>query len=102
MKILEIVLGALTVILIFISYYLSVKSSLQKIAGDAINNAETYDLDGKEKMKVAVSQISQLVPTVLKPFFKDEIIETIVQCAFDKMQEFAKKQVEKDVKCSGD
>lgn len=101
MKILEIVLGALTVVLIFINYYFSVKSSLQKSAGDAINNAENCDLAGKEKMKVAVSQISKLVPTVLKPFFTDEVIETIVQGAFDKMQEFAKKQVEKDGNGSG-
>ena len=102
MKTLQIVLSALTVILIFINYYFSVKSSLQKSAGDAINNAENCDLDGKEKMKVAVSQISKLVPTVLKPFFTDEVIETILQGVFDKMQEFAKKKVNKDGKGSGD
>jgi hypothetical protein len=95
MEIIEIILGIFTIVLTFISYYYAVKNNLQKAAGDAVNSAERNELEGKEKMAIAVEQIYDIVPTVLKPLFTREMIEKIVQEVFDKMQAFAKKQAEK-------
>lgn len=89
----EIFLSILSIFITFFGYYLLVRSELQKNAGDAINFAEKTSLKGQEKMNVAVAQIYELVPIAFKPIFTTELIKKIVQEAFDKMQEFAKKQV---------
>lgn len=92
MNIIEIILGILSILLVFLSYYISVRKTLQEKVGDAINEAEKTDLIGEEKMAYAVEQIYQLVPTMFKPILTKPAIEGIVQQLFDKMQDFAKKQ----------
>jgi hypothetical protein len=92
MNIFEIILGIFSVLLVFLSYYISVRQTLQEKVGDAINEAEKTDLIGEEKMAYAVEQIYQLVPTMFKPILTKPVIEGIVQQLFDKMQDFAKKQ----------
>jgi hypothetical protein len=92
MNIVEIILGIFSVLLVFLSYYISVRQTLQEKVGDAINEAEKTDLIGEEKMAYAVEQIYQLVPTMFKPILTKPVIEGIVQQLFDKMQDFAKKQ----------
>lgn len=95
MNVVNVILGITAVMLTLVNYYYSVKSRLQRNAGDAINEAELSEFDGEDKMKIAVFQIKQLVPDLFKPLFTDEVIEKIVQEVFDKMQDFAKKQVNK-------
>jgi hypothetical protein len=92
MNIVEIILSIFSVLLVFLSYYISVRQTLQEKVGDAINEAEKTDLIGEEKMAYAVEQIYQLVPTMFKPILTKPVIEGIVQQLFDKMQDFAKKQ----------
>lgn len=36
-----------------------------------------------------------LIPMVVKPFFSCEFVRQVVQAAFDKIEEYAKKQVAK-------
>ena len=92
----EIVLCMLSIILTFFSYYLFIKNQIRQTAEDAINNAEELDKIGKEKMKIAVAQVRNVIPIALKPFFGEELIEQIIQEIFDKMKCFAEKQVEKE------
>lgn len=92
----EIVLCMLSIILTFFSYYLFIKNKIRQSAEDAVNNAEELDKIGKEKMKIAVAQVRNVIPISLKPFFSEELIEQIIQEIFDKMKCFAEKQVEKE------
>lgn len=94
----NIVLGILAVIVTFMSYYFAIKSKIEKAAGNTINFVEDVDAIGEEKMKIAVEQIYSIVPAVVKPIFNRTFIEQITQEVFDKMAEFAKKQVNKEKK----
>lgn len=95
----EIILCLASVALTFLSYYFSVKSKIRKMSEDAINCAEELNRIGEEKMKIAVENIRNAIPTAMRPLFSDEFIKRIVQDVFDKMKSFAEKRalkVEKD------
>lgn len=91
--VLEIVLGVVAIAVTFLSYYLSIKNTIRKHIGDAINSAEETDKIGAEKMAIAVEQVYSLVPPILKSVFTKEVLSGLIQEVFDKMQEFAQKQV---------
>ena len=62
-------------------------------ACDAMATAEDMDAVGSEKFKEAVDIVMGVIPAVAKPFIPRSVVEAIVQKVFDKVAEFAKKQV---------
>lgn len=96
--IISIVLMVLSLIASFISHYFYVRGKLHKAATGAITNAEQDDKTGEEKLDIAVEQVYGLIPISLKPFIHRKSVRKIVQAAFDKIEDYAKKQVEKKSK----
>lgn len=93
--ILTIIFAILAVLGVFLSYYFHVKAKVYAETENAVNNAEQDDKTAAEKMAFAVDQIYSIVPVALKPLFSKKLIEKIVQKAFDKIEEYAKKQKKK-------
>jgi hypothetical protein len=75
------------------AYYMHIKKKIENTALDAINTAEDMDAVGAEKFKEAVDIVVGAIPVVAKPFIPRSVVEVIVQKVFDKVAEFAKKQV---------
>ena len=96
--ILTIVFAVLAVIGTFLSYYFHVKAKVYAATESAVNDAEQDDKTAEEKMELAVNQIYDIVPAVAKPLFTKKVITKIVQAAFDKIEEYAEKQVKKKSK----
>ena len=93
--ILTIVFAVLAVLGVFLSYYFYIRSKIFAATEDAVNNAEQEDKVAEEKMELAVNQIYGIVPAILKPFFTKAVIEGFVQMAFDRIEEYARKQKNK-------
>lgn len=93
--IISIVLGVLAAVASFVGYYFYIRSKLAKAATGAVNDAEKEDKTGAEKLQIAVDQVYALVPAILKTIISREIVQGLVQAAFDKIEEYAKKQLEK-------
>ena len=91
-EVLSALLALISFLLSFVGYYFYIRSEVYKKTEDAVNNAEAQGTVGKEKLKAATEQLYATVPTVLKPFFSREQLESIVQAAFDKIEEYAKRQ----------
>ena len=91
-EIFSIIFGAFSVFLSFIGYYFYVKSEIYKKTEDAVNNAEATGEIGREKLKSATEQLYLTVPSFLRPFISRETVEAAVQSAFDKIEEYAKRQ----------
>jgi predicted subunit of tRNA(5-methylaminomethyl-2-thiouridylate) methyltransferase len=85
-----------TLIAIIFSYYQHVKKKLEQEALDAINKAEETDKIGAEKMQDAIKMVKDMIPSVAKPFISDTLIETVIQSVFDKVEDYARKQLEKE------
>lgn len=98
----NVALSILAVVVTFFSYYLAVKNKIEEAAKDAINAAEDLELIGQEKMQIAVEQVYNVIPSMMKPVFPKSFIEQIIQEVFDKMVEFAEKQIAKEQKKNGD
>lgn len=96
--IISLVLAGLALIVTFIGHYFYVRGKLHKAAAGAITNAEQDDKTGEEKLELAVDQVYGLVPASLKVFIHRSSVRKIVQAAFDKIEDYAKKQVEKKSK----
>ena len=96
--ILNIVLVLLSVVLACVTYYLDIKRKLQEKVNGEIANAEDLEKLGEEKMSYVVNQLKGIVPKVARFIFTDKVLETLVQVAFDKMEEYAQKQVSKKSK----
>ncbi len=92
--IISLALAGLTLLMTFIGHYFYVRGKLHKAAAGAITNAEQDEKTGVEKLDLAVEQVYSLVPTSLKVFIHRRTVRKIVQAAFDKIEEYAKKQVE--------
>lgn len=93
--IVEIILSILTLIGICLSYYLVVRNKLTNNLTTVINTAEDSDLVAEEKMQLAIAELNKLVPMILKPFIPESFLRKITQNAFDKIEEYAKKQLSK-------
>lgn len=94
-EILSIVMTVLTVITSLIGYYFNIKQKLLDAVNGKINEVEGNLSDGKEKMEYVVSELKKIVPKALRFIFTDTVIETLVQKAFDKIEDYAEKQVNK-------
>lgn len=97
----EIIMTILTVVFGFLSVYIRTKTNVVQKATEAINCAETayrdYTNVSSKKMEFAVDWVMQYVPGPLKLIFTRELVEKIIQAAFDEVQEFATKQLDKIV-----
>ncbi len=93
--IISIALTVFSIIVTFVSYYFYIRGKLHKAAAGAITNAEQDDKTGEEKLELAVEQVYSLIPISLKPFIHKKSVRKIVQAAFDKIEDYAQKQVEK-------
>lgn len=94
-EILNIVLVVLGVVITFVTYYFKVKNKLQDAVNGSINNAEQEGISGEDKMNQVVNDLYSLVPVAYKGIFNKEFIRKLVQKAFDKIEEYANKQVNK-------
>ena len=85
----------------FLVTYFKEKTKLVEHAKYAINSAEKqyelYTKVGYQKFEYAVDMLANLVPAPLKIFITRELIGEIVQKAFDGMEAYAKKQLDKVV-----
>ncbi len=89
----SVIFGILSILMSFVSYYFYIRSELYKKTEDAVNSAEDKGGIGEEKLMAAAEQLYLTVPKILKPFITREHIKIIIQKAFDKIEEYAKKQV---------
>ena len=94
-EILNIVLVLIGVVITFVTYYFKVKNKLQDAVNGSINNAEQEGVSGEDKMNQVVNDLYSLVPIAYKGIFNKEFIRKLVQKAFDKIEEYANKQVNK-------
>lgn len=90
--ILNIVLVVLSVGLACLAYYCDLKKKITEQVNAEISNAEDTDKKKEEKMAFVVAQLKKIVPKALRFIFTDKAIEKIAQKAFDKIEEYAKKQ----------
>lgn len=84
-----------TIVAMFISYYLNIKRKIEAEVPGAINGAEDTGMSGAEKFEEAVNTIYALIPLAVRPFITRSLVETLVQEVFDKMEEYARKQLNK-------
>lgn len=94
--ILTVLASICTVVALFISYYLHIKRKIEAEVPGAINGAEDTGMSGAEKFEEAVSTIYALIPIAVRPFITRSLVETLVQEVFDKMEEYARKQLDKE------
>lgn len=85
----------LTIITSILGYYQFIRKKIEEEALDAINKAEDTDKIGKEKLQDAVETVYSLLPPVAKPFVSKQFIEMVIQQVFDKVEEYAQKQLDK-------
>lgn len=85
----------------FLVTYFKERVKLVEHAKYAINSAEKqyemYTKAGSQKFEYAVDMLTNLVPAPLKIFITREFIGDVVQKAFDGMQAYANKQLDKVV-----
>lgn len=93
--ILNIVMTILIIVSIVIGYYFNVKQRLLDAINGKIDEAEGNLIDGKEKMEYVVTELYRLIPIPYRSIFNKSFIEKLVQKAFDKIEDYAKKQVNK-------
>lgn len=97
----SIVMTVLMVIFGFLCSYIKTKTNLINKAGDFINKAEEDYKDtakaGAYKFEAVVEWLFGLVPAPMKIFITRQMISEITQTAFDKMAEYATKQLDKVV-----
>ena len=94
-EILNIVLIVLTIISTFIGYYFKIKEKILKEINGMINDAEDGTTIGSDKMQSVVDNLYKLVPAPYKGILNKNVLEKMVQMAFDKIEEYAKKQLNK-------
>lgn len=97
----KIISTILWVVFGFLVTYFKQRAKLIENAKYAINSAEkqyeSYTKAGFQKFEYAVDMLTNLVPAPLKPFITREFIGDVVQKAFDGMQAYANKQLDKVV-----
>lgn len=93
--ILNILVAVAAVVLAFVGYYFYVKNKIQAALNGEINDEENSEAKAEAKRQEVVERLQALVPAVLKPFLTQKVLTALVQAAFDKIEEYAAKQVAK-------
>lgn len=93
--ILTIVSSIIAVAAAILGYYQHIKKRIEQEALDAINKAEETDKIGAEKMQDAIKMVYDMIPDVARPFISEEMVELVIQRVFDKVEDYARKQIEK-------
>ena len=93
--ILTIVSSVIAVAAAILGYYQHIKKRIEQEALDAINKAEETDKIGAEKMQDAIKMVYGMIPAVARPFISEEMVELVIQRVFDKVEDYARKQIEK-------
>lgn len=94
--ILNIVLAVLSIVLAGVTFYLDTKKKIHEQVNGKIDLAEdTGEKDARKMAMVVDSIYYDIVPKILRPILNKKAIEKIVQAAFDKIEDYAKKQVAK-------
>ena len=93
--ILTIVSSVIAVAAVILGYYQHIKKRIEQEALDAINKAEETDKIGAEKMQDAIKMVYDMIPDVARPFISEEMVELVIQRVFDKVEDYARKQIEK-------
>lgn len=78
-----------------IGYYFYIKNKIAAAVNGSINDAENLEENGESKKAEVVAQLQTLIPSILKPFITKQTLNILVQKAFDKIEEYAKKQIKK-------
>lgn len=94
-EILSIIMTVITIIATVLGYYFNIKSKLEDAVNGKIDEAEGQYDDGKEKMEYVVCELYNLVPSAYRGIFNKNFIEKLVQRAFDKIENYAQKQINK-------
>lgn len=95
-EILNIVLIVLTIISTLVGYYYQIKNKISKEINNFINDAEDGESLGVDKMNTVVDNLYKLVPVAYRGILNKSVLEKMVQLAFDKIEEYAKKQLNKN------
>lgn len=93
--IINIVLTIAAVVLAFVGYYFYIKNKILATLNGEISDEEDSKAKAEAKLQEVVERLQPLVPTVLKPLLTQKVLEALVQAAFDKIEEYAAKQVAK-------
>lgn len=97
----KIITTVLWIVLGFLVTYFKQKSKLIDNAKYAIDAAEkeyeSYTKAGYKKFEYAVDMLMNLIPAPLKPFITRDFVGSVVQKAFDAMESYANKQLDKVV-----
>ncbi len=94
-SILTIIFAVLSIVSAFLSYYMNVRKKIAESITQEVNNAEVDGAIGEEKKVEVIAQLRKIIPAVLKPFITDNILDALVQKAFDNIEAYAKKQLKK-------
>lgn len=95
-NIITLVMSGITILTGAISYYFYIKNKIITLSIDAINVAEESDKVAEEKMAIAIQEIVKLLPAGARLIFTEKQIEKLVQFAFDGIELFAQKQINKN------
>lgn len=97
----SIAVTVLMVLLGFVASYIKTKSNLISKAGDFINQAEedykSVAKAGNEKFNWVVETLYGYVPVPMRFVITKQFVSNAVQAVFDKMAEYATKQLDKIV-----
>jgi len=100
--ILMVLFAVISIVISFVTYYFSVRKKIAEAVAKEVNGAEVDGAVGEDKKAEVVEQLGKLVPTILKPFITDKVLETLTQAAFDSIEAYAKKQVAKEAGTSAE
>lgn len=94
-NILTIVFAVLSVVGSLVSYYFYVRKKIAEAIAKEVDNAEIDGAIGAEKKAEVISQLRKLIPAFLKPFITDNLLDALIEKAFESIENYAKKQIEK-------
>lgn len=87
------------VILGGLAVYFQTNTKLKSFVNDYIVRAEEYYKSatkaGGMKMEFVIDKLYELIPIYMKSFFPRELVQAIVQNAFDAVQDYAKQALDK-------
>lgn len=90
--IISIITSVLTIISAIVGYYFKVKAMVTEKASEFIDNAESIEELGEDKMRLVVNELYLLIPSAYKLIFTRDRLEKIVQTIFDCIESYASKQ----------